>query len=127
MARGEREAAREAFDRATRLDSGNGFAWANRGAADMLLGDAESARRAYRRALEVDGDNWLAHYNLGVYYARSQAGGAALESLSKSVAALRRSGAGVEVAAVLNDLETNSVFSEMRHDPRFRELLTRLR
>ena len=123
MARGQRAAARSAFSRAISLDPGNAFAWANLGATEMLLGDAGKAKQAYDRALEVDDDNWLAHYNLGVYFARRGGHSQALAHLRRSLEALRLNGSGRELNSVLRDLQTNSAFSAMRHDPRFRDLI----
>lgn len=123
LAGGRNTAARDAFAQATDLDSQNAFAWANLGAAEMLLGRVEHARRAYDRALRTDGENWLAHYNLGVYFVRTGAEREAFSHLELGLATLRREGAQRELAAVRDDLQTNSVFYEIRHDPRFRNLL----
>jgi len=125
MARGRHRDARDAFARATELDEENAFAWANLGAAEMILGEPSAARRAYDVALRADRDNWLALYNLGVYFVRTGDTRQAFQRLDDSLRVLEEQGSQKELRAVLNDLETSSTFSEVRNDPRFRNLLAR--
>jgi len=123
MARGEYQAGRDAFADATRLDCANAFAWANLGGAEMILGQRTAARRAYDEALRLDPDNWLAHYNLGSYYVRTEHHEEALDHLRRSLETLRRQGHLERAEAVVADLENNDLFTELRHDRRFQDLL----
>lgn len=118
--------AREHFKRATEIDPGSGMAWANLGAAEMVLGREARARDSYRHAIEVDPGNWLAHFNLGLAAARSGDPDGALQHLEKALAALPPQ-AGRERQALLDDLGANPAFAELRKDRRFGAMVANVR
>lgn len=118
------EEARAEFEHATEIDPTSSMAWANLGAARMLLGQADAALDAYDRALELDPDNWLAHYNLALASARSGDRRAAFDHISQALTALPP-GADRERRALIRDLLEEPAFAELRSDPRFSQILER--
>lgn len=125
LAQGQKNAGRDAYARATQLAPDDAYAWANLGAAEMLLGNVESGERAYLKALQLDADNWLARYNLATHLARSGRREEALEHLDKAISTLRRSGETKRLEDVRRDMTTSSAFTELRDDQRFQRLLGR--
>jgi tetratricopeptide (TPR) repeat protein len=116
------EHARTDFLIATEEDPENANAWAALGGADMLTHRETEARQAYEHALAVDPDSWIAHYNFGFYFARKGETEPALQHLDRAVSLLNRA-AGVDRAAVVDDLRKNPVLDLLRRDPRFERLL----
>ncbi len=116
------EHARTDFLKATEEDPENANAWAALGGADMLTHREAEARAAYEHALAVDPNSWNAHYNFGFYFARRGENEAALEHLDRADSLLRGT-AGVDRAAVIDDLRKNPVLASLRRDPRFERLL----
>lgn len=123
MARGDAAKARVAYAQATRLNPGDSHAWANLGAAEMVLGNVVRGERAYQKALQLDGDNWLARYNLGTHLARSGQRQEALEQLSRAVSILRRRADADRLEDVQRDMVGNSAFAHLRSDSRFQNLV----
>ena len=62
----ELEAAREVFERHTKLNSGHAQAWVNLGAVLNRLGEFRKAVEALRRALQKDRKCAEAYYNMGI-------------------------------------------------------------
>jgi tetratricopeptide (TPR) repeat protein len=62
----ELEAAREVFERHTKLNSGHAKAWVNLGAVLNRLGEFRKAVEALRRALQKDRKCAEAYYNMGI-------------------------------------------------------------
>jgi len=67
---GEREAAREAFERALALDPQHPRAIVNLGNLELEAGRVEEAIERYRAALEIDPELADAHHNLAAAYRR---------------------------------------------------------
>jgi serine/threonine protein kinase len=121
---GDLRGAYEAYERATKADASNAFAWANLGAAAAKLRKSEEAALAYQRALALAPDNWLAHYNLGCLYARAGNADDAYEHISRAVEQLRRQARSpAELETYLKRMRTDDALEELRNDRRFTELL----
>jgi len=122
MAQGERQNGRDVFAQATELEPENAFAWANLGAAEMVLGKNGAGLAAYKRALVLDPDLWLARYNLGLHFARSGRPLEALDQLEQSISTLRRE-QSAQLTQVLADLRHNPAFGGLRNETRFQRLV----
>ena len=124
---GKSVSARRSFRRAIERNPVDAFAWANLGAAEMVLGNRTEALRAYEEALRLDASNWLAHYNLGLYWSRAGRIDAALDHLEQSIEALSDPSHRSERQAVRADLLEHPDFGRLRHETRFQRLVDGLR
>lgn len=124
---GKSESARRSFRRAIERNPVDAFAWANLGAAEMVLGNRDEALRAYEEALRLDASNWLAHYNLGLYWSRAGRIESALDHLEQSLEALADPSHRSERQAVRDDLLEHPDFGRLRHETRFQRLVDGLR
>lgn len=115
--------ARHEFLAATESDPQAPLAWANLGAAEVLLGQTEQAREAYRKSLELDPGNWLAHFNLALLAARGGDREEALEHLEKSLASLPAT-ATRERRALVRGVLHEPALATVRDDPRVADLLS---
>jgi len=112
-----------AFDRATKADASNAYAWANLGAAAAKLGNHAEATRAYERSLSVDPDNWLAHYNRSCALARAGKHEEALVDLKHAVSQLRLHIRSPDVDKYIESIRTDESLKELRNDRRFTAML----
>ena len=124
---GKSESARRSFRRAIERNPVDAFAWANLGAAEMVLGNRDEALRSYEEALRLDASNWLAHYNLGLYWSRAGRIEPALDHLEQSIEALADPSHRSERQAVRGDLLEHPDFGRLRHETRFQRLVDGLR
>jgi serine/threonine protein kinase len=122
-AEGRIREAYNAFTEAARADPRNANAWANLGAAAMLLKDTPAGTAAYEKALQIDPTNWLAHYNLGCQYARTGRRDDAIREITVAIGRLRESRETVDYASAIRSIRADGALRSLRDDPRFRELL----
>jgi Flp pilus assembly protein TadD len=122
-AEGNFAAAHQSFERATQGDPENSFAWANLGAAAMMLDRPEEARGHYATAIRIDPQNWLAHYNLSLLLARNGRNDEAIDHLGIAVRHLRRQEATrPELDSLVKAARNEDALKEVRNDRRFQEL-----
>ena len=84
----------------------------------FLLGEKKKAEALIERALELEPDNVGTHYNLACMYAKSAEPDRAIESLTRAIRIGFNHKEWIEHDA---DLES------LRDDPRFKELLSKLK
>jgi serine/threonine protein kinase len=121
---GDMLGAHEAFDRATKADPSNAYAWANVGAAAVKLGRPDEAKTAYRRALLLDPNNWLAHYNLGCVYARTGERDEAFNQLERAIAQLKAVRSRSDLESLFAKIKNDDALRILRNDERFVSLLS---
>lgn len=117
------EEARSEFQNATEADPGDPIAWANLGAAYMLLGNENDAASCYERALAIDESHWLVRYNLGVLAARKGDSENAFRHFEKALTSIPKT-ADRERRAIVQELLDDPSLNDLRSHPRFVEIMS---